>query len=419
MASMLGLGLSPEWACDASRRNQPQYSDRARAPRQTVAVMRPRFSEFGITRLARLTGLDHIGIPVWAAIRPNSRTLSGSQGKGLDDEAAQASAVMEAVEVATAERSDLLHVLASLNELGHEGSAADALKPLLRFGEEPLAPDLTTQWSDAWDILNQRQVFVPLEACALSDSSVRPRYWQSTDGLASGNTLWEATFHGLCERIERDALTLWALQDDAFVMSKCVAIDTFDDAALSQLASMISDAGFQLRVFDITSDVNIPVYLAAISPAPDGQESRWTHFDLSSGSGCHPIAARAAIRAVTEAAQTRVTTIAATRDDFDPAVYRQRLSADLLVYVRAKPLLRADSMAAIAATSAADPSSYLDEILNKLGAADVRSVIVAPLTKGDHDYAVAKVIVPDLESPAGNRRQRFGPRDEKLASSLR
>jgi ribosomal protein S12 methylthiotransferase accessory factor len=209
------------------------------------------------------------------------------------------------------------------------------------------------------------------------------------------------------------------LHDDAHVAAKCLMIETLEDAELNRLAAMVLAAGRQLRLFDITSDANIPVYLAAISPPSDGQEGRWTHFELASGSGCHPIAARAAIRAVTEAAQTRVTTIAATRDDFDPAVYRQRLSADLLVYVRAKPLLRARSVAAIVATSAADPSSYLDEILNKLGAADVRSVIVAPLTKGDHDYAVAKVIVPDLESPAGNRRQRFGPRAEKLASSLR
>jgi YcaO-like protein with predicted kinase domain len=300
--------------------------------------MRPRFSEFGITRLARLTGLDHIGIPVWAAIRPNSRTLSGSQGKGLDDEAAQASAVMEAVEVATAERTDLPHRLASLNDLRREGLAVDPLESLLRLGEEPLDPDATTQWAEGWDILNQRQVFVPLEACTFSDSSAPPRYWQSTDGLASGNTLWEAMFHGLCERIERDALTLWALRDDAYVASKCVAIEALEDAELSRLADMILDAGRQLRLFDITSDVNVPVYLATISPPPDGQESRWTHFELSSGSGCHPISARAAIRAVTEAAQTRVTTIAATRDDFDPEVYRRRLSADLLVYVRAVPL---------------------------------------------------------------------------------
>lgn len=380
--------------------------------------MRPRFSEFGITRLARLTGLDHIGIPVWAAIRPNSRTLSGSQGKGLNDEAAQASAVMEAVEVATAERTDLPHRVASLSDLRREGSAVDALEPLLRLGEEPLDADVTTQWAEGWDILNQRQVFIPLEACTLSDSLAPPRYWQSTDGLASGNTPWEAIFHGLCERIERDALTLWALRDDAHVAAKCVAIETLEDAELNRLSRMILDAGRQLRLFDITSDVNVPVYLATISPPPDGQESRWTHFDLASGSGCHPISARAAIRAVTEAAQTRVTTIAATRDDFDPEVYRRRLSPDLLVYVRAKPTLRTAPLAAKTASGALDPSTYLGDMLAKLSAVDVRSVIAASLMGGDPDCAVVKVVVPDLENPSGSRRRRFGPRALKTAKLL-
>jgi ribosomal protein S12 methylthiotransferase accessory factor len=246
----------------------------------------------------------------------------------------------------------------------------------------------------------------------------QPRYWQSTDGLASGNTLWEAVLHGLCERIERDALTLWALRDDAFVASKCATIDAFEDAELSRLARMISRAGRQLRLFDIASDVNVPVYLATISPLPDGRENHWTHFDLSSGSGCHPIAARAAIRAVTEAAQTRVTTIAATRDDFDPEVYRRGLSADLLVYVRAKPLLRAPPVAANTAGGALGPSAYLSDILAKLGAVNVRSVIAVSLTQDDPDCAVVKVVVPDLENPSGSRRRRFGPRALKAANSL-
>ena len=59
---------------------------------------------FGITRLGRLTGLDRIGIPVWTATRPNATNLSVSQGKGVDDAAAAVSAVMEAAEMAAAER---------------------------------------------------------------------------------------------------------------------------------------------------------------------------------------------------------------------------------------------------------------------------------------------------------------------------
>jgi len=47
--------------------------------------------EMGISRVANITGLDEIGIPVAAAIRPNSRNISVSQGKGLDMVAAKVS----------------------------------------------------------------------------------------------------------------------------------------------------------------------------------------------------------------------------------------------------------------------------------------------------------------------------------------
>lgn len=67
-------------APDAWRRGGP-YSDRSREPHETVALMRGHMASLGVTRLARVTGLDNVGIPVWAATRPNATTLSQSQGK--------------------------------------------------------------------------------------------------------------------------------------------------------------------------------------------------------------------------------------------------------------------------------------------------------------------------------------------------
>jgi YcaO-like protein with predicted kinase domain len=64
--------------------------DRAVPPAETVARVRPHMAAMGITRLADLTGLDRIGVPVFAAIRPNSRSVATSQGKGLTKDAARA-----------------------------------------------------------------------------------------------------------------------------------------------------------------------------------------------------------------------------------------------------------------------------------------------------------------------------------------
>lgn len=60
---------------------------RARSPAETFADFGRHQQAMGITRLANVTGLDVIGIPVYMAVRPSSRSIAVSQGKGLDREA--------------------------------------------------------------------------------------------------------------------------------------------------------------------------------------------------------------------------------------------------------------------------------------------------------------------------------------------
>jgi YcaO-like protein with predicted kinase domain len=382
------------------------YFDRVRAPAETIALMRPRMAEFGITRLARVTGLDCVGIPVWSAIRPNSRTLSVSQGKGVDDAAAAASALMEAIEVATAERLDLPRLTASAEALAAMARNVSLFEGLLRA--DAMTPDRAevVDWVEGYDLMREAAVWLPLDVVTLCDGQRRSRYWQSTDGLASGNILWEAILHGLCERVERDALALWALKNDAEIAGRCCDPSIYEDAEIDKLAARIEGAGLRLRLFDISSDVAIPVFFATISPVPSGRESRWSHFDLSSGSGCHPRRSRAAIRAITEAAQTRLTTISAVRDDFDPTKYETKLNADLLPYVHSAPRREKP----IEEEASVDQDAYLDFMIARLRAAGVRSVVVVPLEARDPAYAVAKVLVADLETVPGDRRFARGIR---------
>jgi YcaO-like protein with predicted kinase domain len=389
-----------------ARGSSSRYLDRIRTPQQTIASMRPRFPDFGITRLARLTGLDVVGIPVWSAIRPNSRTLAASQGKGLDDSAAQASAIMEAIEVAVAESGNFVPRLCSVEALVSEGRNVSLLSGLLRSGAVAPSSDEVVEWIEGYDLLRDDPVWVPLDAATLFEGGAPSRYWQSTDGLASGNALWEAVVHGVCERIERDALALWSLRSDAHVAAQCRDPRQWGDAELDRLVSLIENAGLQIRLFDIASDVGAPAFLAVISPPPNGREAGWRHFDLSSGSGCHPHPVRAAIRAVTEAAQTRLTTISGNRDDFDPETYQNTVNAGLLPYVHASPTRAAPAVAAPVPAR----SAYIPHLLELLRAVGVGSVIVVPLESSEQDFCVAKVIIPDLESPPGDRRYPYGRR---------
>ena len=70
---------TPLWQRVGSDTAEPRYhfgTSRAAAPRDTLHRIAPLLAPAGITRLADVTGLDWIGLPVYQAIRPNSRNNS-------------------------------------------------------------------------------------------------------------------------------------------------------------------------------------------------------------------------------------------------------------------------------------------------------------------------------------------------------
>src|SRR5690242_11549896 len=80
---------------------------RSTAPIDAAALLgalQPKLAAVGITRLADVTGLDRVGLPVVLAVRPLGRSLAVSQGKGLTREQAAVSAILEAMELHHAER---------------------------------------------------------------------------------------------------------------------------------------------------------------------------------------------------------------------------------------------------------------------------------------------------------------------------
>lgn len=61
---------------------------RTRSPGTTLSWIQGKLDRCGVSRVADVTGLDRIGIPVAIAVRPLARSLSVSQGKGCTLEAA-------------------------------------------------------------------------------------------------------------------------------------------------------------------------------------------------------------------------------------------------------------------------------------------------------------------------------------------
>ena len=165
----------------------------------------------GITRLADLTGLDRIGVPVFAAIRPNSRSVATSQGKGLTADAARAGALMEAVERWHAESIVAPMRLASATELrvstasrstGWPSASASGSTRSGRSCGSRAASSAPTGRSGC-----------PTNSCTPTTgchSRRRPAASRSArPGSRPATRRMEAVRYALCELIERDAVSLW------------------------------------------------------------------------------------------------------------------------------------------------------------------------------------------------------------------
>src|SRR5690606_36975891 len=140
---------------------------------------------YGITRLARQTGLDVIGIPCFAAIRPNARTLAANMGKGVDDDAAMASAIMEATESAIAEAPEVPALRASRAALLADGRTLFDIAPWLP-PKAPLPDHLVLDWIAGLNLFTGAPVLAPRDALAIGGTETLDAVSQSTNGLASG-----------------------------------------------------------------------------------------------------------------------------------------------------------------------------------------------------------------------------------------
>jgi len=392
---------------------------RQRPPAETLAWLQPRLAEFGITRVANITGLDRIGVPVATAVRPTSRTLAVSQGKGLGLTEAKVSAIMESIEMLCAERPALPLIMASRSDLAHAGRTVLDMDRMPLVGE-PIDPGLPLLWLEGRDLTSGASTCVPYACVALDDTvgamPTPPSIPSNSNGLASGNTTIEATVHALCEVIERDAATLWRLSPPARRADTAVDLATVDDPLGRQLLDRFAAAGLEVRLFEITSDVGIPAYEAMICEA---DRDRTREPFAAAGAGCHPWRGIALTRALTEAAQCRLTLIAGARedllsDDYAPGGARAAGLADYLE-------MGASSSRTFRRAGDLDPLAHLSfegtlgRLLDALAAVGASQVVAVDLTLARFGIPVVKVLVPGLEGVAHEAGFRPGSRARRAA----
>ncbi|MBO6109672.1 MAG: YcaO-like family protein, partial [Methanobrevibacter sp.] len=163
------------------------------APEKTIDNNKDKLKTAGITRIADITDLDRIGLPVYTAIRPTAEYggVSIYGGKGISKDHAKASAMMEGFERYSAERQDEDMTLTStITDIGDKGEYIDpkSLNLPKEFERKDIR-DMTLEWSLAHDLISDKDYYIPTNAIYHPynhENDVESLFKSNTNGLASG-----------------------------------------------------------------------------------------------------------------------------------------------------------------------------------------------------------------------------------------
>ncbi|MDE0343928.1 MAG: YcaO-like family protein, partial [Deltaproteobacteria bacterium] len=142
----------------------------------------------------------------------------------------------------------------------------------------------------------------------------RPSFFQtSSNGLASGNTAAEARLHAIYELIERDAMCALSERGRINLGARAHVIDP--DSVTFPLARLIIDRCHAQDIRVVLVALPAAAAVSAIWAIFRSQRSVSTRSLVNMGWGAHVDPEVAVVRALTEAAQTRLAKIHGARDD--------------------------------------------------------------------------------------------------------
>jgi YcaO-like protein with predicted kinase domain len=299
---------------------------RSASPGESLKAARVAAKICGISRLASVTGLDHIGLPVWMAIRPLGRSLSVSQGKGLTDTLAQVSALMEAIELFHAESFLPAGIERSIKLTARDPNFAD-VEALPIHTNRDLNFESPIRWLETRSIITGKTKWIPKELIDLDTTRIYDGFFvPSSNGLASGNSRTEALLHGLSEILERDQVSHWLVVENLSPGLSCRRLNLSSGLpeSIERAISMIRQAGLAVAVWYAAVTMEVPCFVCAIADT----SGNTLYPQHAAGYGCHISKEIALLRAITEAAQSRLTFISGTRDDLFVRIYENDIRVD-------------------------------------------------------------------------------------------
>lgn len=365
-------------------------------PEETLRRVMPLMKKAGMEPLEDITGVDNIGIPVYSVYRKQTAkgTFGNYNGKGVTPEQAQASAVMEAMERYSSEmRDDDEVAYGTIQQVRENGPLIEPNDLILPARVMYNLETSDIAWTSAYDMLNGEEVWVP--ACAVFypyfPNGDLQLFRYNTNGIASGNTIEEAILHAMFEVIERDA---WSVAE-AFNRTNADIIIDDEDSVPGKLIRHFEDNGVEIKLKDLTSDVGV----TTIGASSDDVKTKDPEL-LNIGVGTHLNPTIAAIRALTEVAQSRTTHKHGLKVNANLVKVTREMGYDKIKAVNR--LWYSDNLKKRNLSEMKDESTeyVLDDIeivLGKLVEAGFERVAVADLTRPDVNVPTVRVVIPGME----------------------
>ena len=377
---------------------------RVKDPVDTYDSNEEKLRTAGITRITEITHLDRVKIPVFSSIRPTAQSggVSVYAGKGATVEQARASAMMEGFERYSAEKQDIDQEKISIsayNEIKNDSvlNPRDLLLP--KSFENQNIEMQKLEWIEAEEIISESPILVPANAVFhpyIPNREIKPSamamFKGNTNGLASGNVIEEAVLHGIFEVVERDA---WSIFELTKRNKKQIDLDTIENETVNELVEKFTEQGIKIKLMDITADLKIPTIVAS---ADDTVLKDAALFTLGVGTHLNPEIA--AIRALSEVAQSRATQIHGTREDTVRADFMRKAGYENMKRTNKDYFVEEDEKINLSDIENKITGSIKRDIevsIEEVQKAGLDKVIYYDLTREEIGVNVARVIIPKAE----------------------
>ena len=276
-------------------------------------------------------------------------------------------------------------------------SGTDAILDLCPRMNIAIKMDVPIPSVKALELNSHLELDVPAELVFTPFDQLEEKYFGThTNGLSSGNSINEATIHGILEVIERDAVSFETFRDDSYLVNS----ETLP-ASLKSILDKIKHAGLDVIVKYVNHNSMLPVFMCwLIEPIVKNP------IYINKGYGCHMNKSIAINRAVTEAIQSRMSFIHGGRDDlvrdyeyFEAMTNEQReqhFDQNVQKLQSSKKSISYDDIGEVK-WNYKKLDEGLELLLTQLGNCDYDKVLRAVHTRADDSVHVVKVIIPKME----------------------